>query len=250
MHAGDTDSVDTSVLAEKVKTKVDSGISVKDAVQAVCRKHGGKYSTLERQYYRLFGKGERHRNCALTTEENDQLVIATLVLSNVNMDLTCKQLLTLVECLFTKKLSIAWAFNWKSSHQHLFSFKSVTSLCPMRQKTDIVEKTQAFIDKLGNFLEIVSIPSYAIINYDEVRISATRDKFEVHRLIDRRKLKPQHASYISGADIGTYIPFVAADGHVFYSFFILKHKFGSNPSDDVTLSLRMSKNIHIVLSSP
>ena len=153
------------------------------------------------------------------------------------MDLTCKQLLTLVECLFTKKLSIAWAFNWKSSHQHLFSFKSVTSLCPMRQKTDIVEKTQAFIDKLGNFLEIVSIPSYAIINYDEVRISATRDKFEVHRLIDRRKLKPQHASYISGADIGTYIPFVAADGHVFYSFFILKHKFGSNPSDDVTLSL-------------
>jgi hypothetical protein len=99
-------------------------------------------------------------------------------------------------------------------------------------------KALAFARRFESFLSDKQLPPCAIINYDETRIIISdHSVVQVRRLVSKKKAKPQHIARVKGTHCGTYLPFVAADGKLLASYFILSSKFREEQFKDVSFSL-------------
>ena len=226
---------------EELWEVVEGGGKLWENVKVLSKVHDVPAATIVRWFYAAHPKKKCHQNAALSDEQEEQLVFAALAMSHENLDWSAKQLKEAVATMFDIKISLSWTYEFLARHCSNFSFRKPTSLGAKRVGDDLYDDAVNFFERYEQFLEKKPLPSHAFVNYDECRIVINgKSSIEVRRLVSKKKKKPQSKSKVLGTHCGTYLPFIAANGDVLASYFILAMKFDENGSRVLSMSLPSS----------
>ena len=231
---------DEEIFQEYVSLLEDGGEVVKSS-ELLSKKYNVTASAIRGWYYERRLPTEYHRGSALTEEQEEQLLYAILATSHVNLDWSIVEVQKAAKTMFGVDFSSSSAGRFKTRHKDVLSFRKSTSLSKKRVGEDLYEEALAFSCRFESFLSKKQLPPSAIINYDETCVIITdKSTIQVRRLISKKKNKPQHVGRVKGTHCGTYLPFVAADGKLLASYFILSSKFHEGQFGNISISLPSS----------
>ena len=220
---------------------VKNGEGLLESLNMLSKKHQRSVTTLKTWYYEDRPPTSHHGNRLLTEEQEQQLLYSVIAISNNNMDWSEKQVQDAAQTLFDVDLCHSTVSRFLKRHSDTLSFQKTTSLGSKRITDDLYEKSIFFAEKMAVYFEEKGFAAREVINYDECRIClSTGGKLIVHRYVSKQKVKPQHQQKVKSNHVGTYLPFVSADGQLLASYFIFKSTFDQDGESDVVISLPTS----------
>jgi hypothetical protein len=228
-------------MVEELYHQVQSGAHVVETAHKLAAHAKIKPSQLLRSFYRHTPHPDRHRNFLLSSEQEKKLALAALTMSTLNEDWSVLQTQEAAQVMFGIQMSENAILDFRKRHHDCLSLQVPKSLGKKRQAPGIYDEVLYWSSKMNKYLDHHSFVQSAVVNYDECRIVFNNTEgLWIKRLISKKKKKPQNKSRVKGKHIGTYIPFVSADGEHLASFFIFPANFRDKTSSDLKITLPSS----------
>jgi len=153
-----------------------------------------------------------------------------------NMALTGRQMRELVARKWQVNVSRQWVTKFLARHRSILSKRACKALSDKRAGMEVFDGVVDFCKELKDFLSHYSFPSHAVINYDETRVVQKGEKLVLRRVEAANKERANVRS-TRHQTVASLLTFVAADGSVLLSVYILKGRFGDG--DEAAVNFRM-----------
>lgn len=221
----------------RLREMLDGGVSLKDAIRRVHRATGASQSGLRMAYYRSErGPSLRRGGCKLTPDQQELLVGVLQAFSIANLPLSNTQVRYLVWERWEVKVGSGWLRRFVSRHREHLSRRACKALSDKRQGSEVLSAVESFCEELELFLRHRHFTADAVMNYDETRVVIKGGKMVVDLVVAAGKERANVASSRHGT-VASLLSFVAADGSVFVSVYVLKSSFHDN--DSATVDFRL-----------
>jgi len=177
-----------------------------------------------------------HGNAVLSREEDTALVALAQAFSINNMPLSALQLRDLVLQRWGHKVSRAWVPRWVKRHKKELSQRSCKALADKRAGPQVMESVDGFCNELDDLLKTHHFTPAGIMNYDETRVDNKGGKMVTKRIHMTAKER-SNALATRHSTVASLLTFIAADGSVFLSVYVMKAKFVEGEDADVQFRL-------------
>ena len=145
-------------IVSELRERIENGGKMWENARGLGKKYGVAPGTIVRWYYATYPKSECHGNATLSPEEEEQLALACLAMSHVNLDLSIAQIIDAAKSFFNVDLSSSSAYCFKDHHSSLFSFQKGTSLGEKQTGNHLYDESVHFIGCYKKFLEKKRLP--------------------------------------------------------------------------------------------
>jgi len=163
------------------------------------------FTSLRVAYHRSRrGKNKRHAQYKLSAEQEAVLVSVAQAFSVNN-----------------------WVRNLVGRHRGSLSKRACKALADTRAGQQVFDGVVDFCTELKDFLTHYSFPNHAVLNFDETRLVQNGDKLVLRRIEAANKERTNVRS-TRNQTVASLLTFVAADGSVLLSVYILKGRFRDN----------------------
>jgi len=211
--------------------------TLEDALVHVAAQTQRSFSSLRSAYHRSRRRTKRrHGQHKLTASQEDILVSVAQAFSVNNMALTGRQMRELVARKWQVNVSRQWVTKFLARHRSRLSKRACKALSDKRAGMEVFDGVAEFCKELKDFLSHYSFPSHAVINYDETRVVQKGEKLVLRRMKAANKERANVRS-TRHQTVASLLTFVAADGSVLLSVYILKGRFGDG--DEAAVNCRM-----------
>lgn len=228
-------------LVDELYRQVQQGEQVVATAHKIATRARINPSGLIGSFYRHTPHPERHRNFLLSPEEEEKLALAALAMSTLNEDWSVEQTIEAAMIMFDIKMSDDAVLGFRERQKERMSLQLPKTLGKKREDPTIYDEVVHWVSLMSTYLERHRFITVQIVNYDECRIVFNNTQgLWVKRLVSRKKKKPQNKSRSKHTHIGTYLPFVSANGEHLASFFIFPASFSSAEPTQVKITLPSS----------
>ena len=120
-----------------------------------------------------------------------------------------------------------WVRKFVDRHRGSLSKRACKALADKRAGQQVFDGVVDFCTELKDFLTHYSFPNHAVLNFDETRLVQNGDKLVLRRIEAANKERTNVRS-TRNQTVASLLTFVAADGSVLLSVYILKGRFRDN----------------------
>jgi Uncharacterized conserved protein len=230
--------MDREEIVDELVKAIEKGGKLTANAKRLAKKHNITAARILSWYYQDRPAIQHHGNCSLTFEQEQQLLYSIIAMSNSNLDWTISQTQDFAKMIFDVQMTTSSAHRFLKRHADHLTFQKSLSLGTKRTEDGLYEAALFFAEKMEKFFGEKQFRPSQIVNYDECRICLNREgKCQMRRLVSKSKTKPQHLQKVKGKHVGTFLPFVSADGEVISTYMIFAAKFDETNEADVTIQL-------------
>jgi len=207
---------------------MEDGASLVDALKAVSNPTGLTLAALKSAYHRRGAAppGD-HGNRLLTSEQEETMVGVIQAFSINNLPLSRLQIRTMAGQRFGVQVSEMWVRRFLKRNSKHVRTRTCKALADKRMGAQVVANVNTFCSELKDFLETHHFPPSAVMNFDETRVVVKGSNLTTQRVVSAGKERPNVAS-TRNSTVASLLSFVAADGSVFLSVYVLKANFGED----------------------
>ena len=208
-----------------------------DALQTVSNPPELTLAALKSAYHRRGAAppGD-HGNRLLTSEQEETMVGVIQAFSINNLPLSRLQIRTMAGQRFGVQVSEMWVRRFlKRNNKHVRT-RTCKALSDKRMGAQVVANVNTFCSELKDFLETHHFPPAAVMNFDETRVVVKGSNLTTQRIVSAGKERPNVAS-TRNSTVASLLSFVAADGSVFLSVYVLKANFGEDDRSPINFTL-------------
>jgi len=131
---------------------------------------------------------------------------------------------------------LRWVRKWVDSHRQWLGWRACKALEDKRAGAQVIEDVQSFCEQLSRFLDEPSFCSDAVFNYDEPKVVLRGGRLTTQQVEARGKDRPNDMLTRNNT-VASLLTFIAANGTVFFSLYVLKGKFNEGAAADVIFKL-------------
>eukprot|EP00170_Pyropia_yezoensis_P002425 contig_10182_g2429 len=153
-----------------------------------------------------------------------------------NMPLSKMQVRQLVQRKWGKELSASWLRRWVKRHKGQLTPRACKELSDQRAGPRVMQSVEEFCVELKELLEHHHFTAGGIMNYDEMRVVNKGGRMVIQRVESAEKERANALS-TRHSTVASLLSFVAADGSVFLSAYVMKAKFEEGQVADVNFKL-------------
>lgn len=232
--ANRTPTEECLALLEDVRHTFDT---LDQALRYVAAETKRTFSSLRSAYHRSCSGGKkRHGQHKLSAEQETVLVSVAQAFSVNNLAMSIAQMRQLVERKWGVSVTRHWVRLFISRHRSQLSKRACKALADKRTGRDVLDGVVDFCAELKSFLSHHHFPTHAVFNYDETRVVQKGEKLVLRRIEAANKERANVRS-TRHQTVASLLTFVAADGSVLLSIYILKASFeeGEQATVDFTM---------------
>ena len=227
-------------LLEDIRDDFDT---LEDALLHVAAETNLTFSALRSAYHRSRrGRITRHGQYKLSGAQEDVLVSVAQASSMNNVALSVAQMRELVQRKWGVKVSWQWVGRFVGRHRGKRRKRTCKALADKRAGKDVFDGVLEVCKELKDFLSNHSFSNHAVFNYDETRVVQMGDKLVLRR-IEAAKKERANVRSTRHQRVASLLTFVAADGSVLLSLYILKGRFGDASGATVNFTLENAPRV-------
>jgi len=217
--------------------------SLADTFLAVSRETGTSVAALRVAYHRAHPSSPTdHGNAKLSAEEDTTLVGLAQAFSINNMPLSSLQVRQLVERKWGKEVSASWVARWIVRHKKELSKRTCKALYDKQAGPDVMQSVEDFCDKLQELLTTRHFTPQGVMNYDETRLVNKGGAMVTTRIHSASKER-SNALSTWHSTVASLLTFVAANGNIFISVYVMKGKFVEGGEAEVDFRLHAAPRV-------
>ena len=218
-------------IVQRTRQLIANGTLLSEALSTVANEFDTSPDAVRGQYYRAGGNVARaHGNQLLTDEQNETLLVVALAFSGANVAWNTQILALAVKALFDITPNSKWYRRWISSNKKALTPRKSKHLSKKRSTSEMVGEVGSFLNAVEDSQQFRPMKAAIVINYDETRVCVSS---EGEILLERRGKERSNAHGQAATTLGSLLPFVAVDGKVLCSFWILKATFSNDATAEV-----------------
>jgi len=211
--------------------------SVCAAVAAVAAEADVSEAALLKAWQRAGGgAGPPHGNHLLTSDQDEALLAVVQAFSINIFALSSMQIAEVGHRRWGVAVSLRWVRKWVDSHRKWLGWRACKALADKRAGAQVIKDVQGFCELLSILHDGHSFHSDAVFNYDETRVVLRGGRLTTQRVEARGKDRP-NATFTRNNTVASLLTFIAANGTVFFSVYVLKGQFNEGESADVSFTL-------------
>ena len=214
-----------------------------DALLHVAAETNLTFSALRSAYHSSRrGRITRHGQYKLSGAQEEVLISVAQAFSMNNVALSVAQIRELVQRKWGVRVSRQWVDRFVDRHRGKLSTRTCKALADKRAGNNVLDGVVDVCEELTDFLSNHSFSNHAVFNYDETRVVQMGDKLVLHRIEAAKKERANVRSTMHQR-VASLLTFVAADGSVLLSLYILKGRFGDASEASVNFTLENAPRV-------
>jgi len=174
-----------------------------------------------------------HGSHVLTLKQEESMVGVIQAFSINNLPLSRLQMRTMAGQRFGVQVSEMWV-RWFLKRNYKPS--TCMALTNERMGAQVVSNVNTFCSELKDFRDTHHFPLSAVMNFEETQVVVRGSNLTTQRVVSSGKERPNLAS-TRNSTVASFLWFVAADGSVFLSVYVLKANFGEDDRSPITFTL-------------
>jgi len=220
-----------------VDALMENGASLVDALQAVPNPPELTLAALKSASHRRGAAppGD-HGNRLLTSEQEETMDGVIQAFSMNNLPLSRSQIRTMARQRFGVQVSEMWVRRYLKRNNRHVRTRTCKALADKRLGAQVVSNVNTFCSELKDFLETHHFPPSAVMNFDETRLVFKGSNLTTKRVLSAGRERPDVSS-TPNSTVASLLSFVAADGSVFLSVYVLKANFGEDDRSPINFTL-------------
>eukprot|EP00170_Pyropia_yezoensis_P003110 contig_13107_g3117 len=224
-------------VLDRVEKLRQDGRTLKSAIDAVSCDTGVSVHALREAYHRPYPRNpSAHGDATLGAEKDATLVALAQAFIMNNMPLSNMQVRQLVQRKWGKELSASWLRRWVKRHKKELSRRACKALSDKRAGPSVMQSVEDFSLELKELLKQHHFTPGGTMNYDESRIVNEGGRMVTQRVESADKERANALS-VHHSTVASLLSFVAADGTVFLSVYVMKAKFEDDQAAEVNFKL-------------
>jgi len=222
---------------------LEQGGTLEAALGRVAADTGVSVSALRMADHRATKATEsRHGNTKLTADQEDVLVGTCQAFSINNLPLSAAQVRQLIDRKWGAQVSEKWVRRFVKRRRASLSTRACKALADKRTGARVLANVKVFTQELSAFLKTRHFPPSAVMNYDETRVVVRGNQLATRRVVSADTERANAASTRTSA-VASLLTFVAAEGSVFLSVYVMKSSFGEADQTDVEFFLKEAPRV-------
>jgi len=222
---------------------LEQGGTLEAALGRVAADTGVSVSALRMADHRAKKATEsRHGNTKLTADQEDVLVGTCQAFSINNLPLSAAQVRQLIDRKWGAQVSEKWVRRFVKRRRASLSTRACTALADKRTGARVLVNVRVVTPELSAFLKKRHFPPSAVMNYDETRVVVRGNQLATRRAVSADTERANAASTRTSA-VASLLTFVAVEGSVFLSVYVMKSSFGEADQTDVEFCLKEAPRV-------
>ena len=215
----------------------EDGASLMDALQAVSTPPELTLVALKSAYHlRGAARPGDHGNRLLASEQVETMVKVIQAFTIKNLPLSRLQIRTMAGQRFGVQVSEMWVRRLLKHNNKRVRTRTCKALADKHTGAQVVANVNNFCSQLKHVLDAHHVPPSAVLNFDETQVVVKGSNLSTQRVVSAKKERSNVAS-TRNSTFASSLSFVAADGSVFLSVYVLKAKFGEDDRSPINLTL-------------
>ena len=218
-------------VVSRVRQLISDGSPLSEALSQVADEFDTSPDSVRGHYYRAGGNQTRaHGNQLLTNDQSQTLLTVALAFSGANVAWNKQVLALAVKTLFDITPNSKWCRRWIKANVKALTPRKSKHLSKKRSTATMLGEVGSFLNAVEDSQQYLTMKASNVVNYDETRVCVSS---EGEILLEKRGKERSNAHGQSATTLGSLLPFVAADGKVLCSFWILKAAFSTDATAEV-----------------